>query len=127
MIVIIAQAIKNLRKKFGYTQKQVADLLGVDRSTYSYYELGRIKPDIKTVMKLAQVFGVHYTQILESEGINTLSDSSGSLSTQNDEDKLSMDFSELSQEEKNALVLFRMLSKEAKQEAYNFMCEKFKK
>ena len=41
----ISEKIKKFRKKINYTQKQVADYLGVDRSTYSYYELGKIIPD----------------------------------------------------------------------------------
>ena len=57
----ISEKIKKFRKKINYTQKQVADYLGVDRSTYSYYELGKIIPDVKTIMSLSKIFGVNYT------------------------------------------------------------------
>ena len=38
-----SEKIKILRAKNGYTQKQVADLLGLDRSTYSYYEFDGVR------------------------------------------------------------------------------------
>ena len=71
---LITEIIKKLRISCNYTQKQVADKLGVDRSTYAYYESGRIKPDIDTIMKLSTICKVHYTQILESETQEQFSD-----------------------------------------------------
>ena len=102
---MIADKIKDLRKKSKYTQQQVADLLGIDRSTYCYYELGRITPDINTVMKLAEIFKIHYTQILDSEKSMRFSDSSF--------EKISFDV--LNYDEKCLIMAFRTLSKERKE------------
>lgn len=116
-----------MRKRSGYTQKQVADLLGLDRSTYSYYELGKIKPDIATIMKLANIFGVHYTEILESEGSSSLADS---FSERNIFDKSSVEklcFERVTQEEKKFLNIFRDLSKSDREETMRFMSSKFNK
>ena len=118
---IISCNIRNLRKKTGYTQKQVADLLGLDRSTYSYYELGKIKPDVATIMKLANIFGVHYTEILESESSVGFSDS---FSGKNILGKSSVEkwcFEKVNQEEKNFLGVFRDLSKDDREETMKFM------
>jgi len=38
--------IRNLRKERGLTQRQVADYLQIDRSTYAYYESGRTRTNI---------------------------------------------------------------------------------
>ena len=62
---IFFENIKRLRKESGYTQQEVADLLNIDRSTYSCYEIGKIKPDVDTMICLSQIFAVHYSQILE--------------------------------------------------------------
>ncbi len=124
---IISCNIRNLRKRSGYTQKQVADLLGLDRSTYSYYELGKIKPDIATIMKLANIFGVHYTEILESEGSSGLSDS---FSGRNIVEKSSVEklcFERVTQEEKKFLDIFRNLSKDDREETIKFMNAKLDK
>lgn len=108
----------------GYTQKQVADLLGVDRSTYSYYELGRINPDIKTIMKLSEIFKVHYTRILESEISYRFSDSKNFENEENDDYKAAL-LGNLTSEEHNALMAFKLLPKDSKVEVIEFINKKF--
>ena len=39
-------------------QQDVADALGVSRPTYANYESGRRAPDIDTLIKLADVYGI---------------------------------------------------------------------
>ena len=109
--------------KFGYTQKQVADLLGVDRSTYSYYELGKIKPDVKTIMKLSEIFKVHYTKILESEVRYKFSDISDS-NYDNSDAKMVLD--QLTPDEYNVLMAFKVLPKDSKNEIIDLINQKFK-
>lgn len=50
--------IKRLRIEKGYTQKYVAEYLGVDVSTYAHYELARRTPDIKKLRMLAELYGL---------------------------------------------------------------------
>ena len=47
------------------TQQQVADRLRIERSTYTYYETGKTKPDIATLIKLAKIYNISYTQLLQ--------------------------------------------------------------
>lgn len=110
-----------MRAQVGYTQKQVADLLGVDRSTYSYYELGKIKPDIKTIMNLSKIFKVHYTEILESEINYQFSDSLSQKNGQNV--KLHLD--ELTPNEYRVLMAFKILPENSKNEIIKIINEKF--
>lgn len=110
-----------MRAQAGYTQKQVADLLGVDRSTYSYYELGKIKPDIKTIMNLSKIFKVHYTEILESEINYQFSDSLSQKNGQNV--KLHLD--ELTPNEYRVLMAFKILPENSKNEIIKIINEKF--
>lgn len=63
---IFSQRLRELRLKKGLTQKQVADMLHVQRSTYTQYETGRV-PSIETVRKLARVFGVSVDYLLGVE------------------------------------------------------------
>jgi transcriptional regulator with XRE-family HTH domain len=46
------------RKKFGYTQQQIADMMGIHYSTYGKMESGEIKVDIEKGLKLARIYGV---------------------------------------------------------------------
>jgi len=61
------EVIRALRKERGLTQQQVADYLNVDRSTYAYYESGRSKVSIDTVVKLAHFYQVRYAALLGPE------------------------------------------------------------
>ena len=73
--MLISSKIRYLREKVGYTQQQLANFLNIDRSTYAYYESGKTKPDIETIMKLSKIFNVPFTEFLESEHTVKLSDS----------------------------------------------------
>ena len=50
--------LRNARKSCGYTQKQVAEGIGVTESTYCGYETGKREPDALKISHLAQFLGV---------------------------------------------------------------------
>ena len=50
--------IRELREKYGYTQKKMSELLGIERSTYTYYETGKTEPSLRVLRKMAVVFHV---------------------------------------------------------------------
>ena len=64
------ETIRKLRKEKGLTQRQVADYLQIDRSTYAYYESGRSKLNIDVVVKLAQFYQVRYAVLLGPESVS---------------------------------------------------------
>lgn len=53
--------------KTKYSQKQVADMLGVERSTYTKYESGATEPSITVLRKLKQIYNVSYDELLHSD------------------------------------------------------------
>ena len=50
--------IKKLRLERGFTQKYVAEYLGVDVSTYAHYEAARRTPNIEKLRLLAELYGL---------------------------------------------------------------------
>jgi transcriptional regulator with XRE-family HTH domain len=52
------EKLKALRLRNYLTQQDIADKLGVTRSTVSNFEIGRRKPEIDVLEKLAAVYGV---------------------------------------------------------------------
>ncbi len=65
MYSMISYWLKYYRHECGLTQQQVADRLKIERSTYTYYETGKTKPDINTLIKIAKVYNINYTQLLQ--------------------------------------------------------------
>ena len=63
------EIIRKLRNERGLTQQQVADYLGIDRSTYAYYESGRSKVNTDVIVKLAHFYQVRYAALLGPEPV----------------------------------------------------------
>ena len=61
------EIIRKLRSDNGLTQQQVANHLGIDRSTYAYYESGRTRINIDVIVKLAHFYQVRYAVLLGPE------------------------------------------------------------
>ena len=49
--------IRKLRLDNGYTQKQIAKMLGVSQNTYSQYEIGVLNYPVDVIIKLADFYG----------------------------------------------------------------------
>ena len=59
MSVSFGKHLRKIRKtKTNYTQQQMADLLNISRSTYTYYETGKSEPNYDNLKKLARIFDV---------------------------------------------------------------------
>ena len=48
------EKLKECRKQAGYTQSDMAKLIGVARTTYAEYEQGKIQPPLDKVQKILQ-------------------------------------------------------------------------
>ena len=107
----LAQNLYKLRKSMGLTQKQVADAVGIKRSTYAYYERGTM-PSIELIEKFAQIFNVSASYIVFPEDI----DRSDRSSLSDGYEPGTMGFSTLSEIEQGLILKFRLLSPECKQE-----------
>ena len=63
----INEKLKYYRAKNNFTQTQVSAALGIDRSTYSYYELGKTIPSINMLSNIAKLFNVAIFDLLDTE------------------------------------------------------------
>lgn len=59
-----AKNIKDLRKQYNYTQKYVAQQLGITYQSYQAYELGITVPTLQNFIKLAKFYDVPYEDLL---------------------------------------------------------------
>lgn len=56
-----------LRKKKGYTQSELAEMLDVSRQSVSHWELGTIRPSTLRLKKLSELYSVPLEILLDDE------------------------------------------------------------
>lgn len=66
----IAEKIRSLRKDLGYTQKALAEKVGVSRKSIIFYETGERCPRPYTMRILAKVLGVSVEYLLTEDATN---------------------------------------------------------
>lgn len=59
---VFAERLTELRKQYKYTQRQMADILGISQPSYIRYENDTSEPTQENLVKLADAFdvSVHY-------------------------------------------------------------------
>ena len=61
---MLGENLKKYRKLCGFRQDDVAKVIGVDRSAYTYYENGKTEPNVENLKKIAAMFGVDMNALL---------------------------------------------------------------
>lgn len=64
---MLPENIRDLRKKLGYTQDQIAEYLGITSAAVTQYETGARPIPATTVSKLALLFSVEEYQLYQEE------------------------------------------------------------
>jgi DNA-binding XRE family transcriptional regulator len=62
----INEKLKMLRKRWGYTQQNISDLLNIPRSTYKSYEEGVSEPNLRLLKKLSDIYQISIDSIFDS-------------------------------------------------------------
>lgn len=114
--------LKELRKNSALTQKQIADVIGIDRSTYSYYENGKASPSLEVLIKIAKVFNVTLDYIIYGEESKTVQPVSVLTDNYTSYSKVDS-FVNLSLEEKNLLMYSRLLDSDSLKKLVDFADE----
>lgn len=70
----IGKNIKEFRIKNHYSQEEMAEKLYVTRQTVSNYETGRSRPDVDTLIRIAEIYGVGVNQLIYGENEMTRKD-----------------------------------------------------
>ena len=56
--ILLTKQLRHLRGYNAVTQREIADALCIDRSTYAYYELGETQPSLLMLVRLARLYDV---------------------------------------------------------------------
>ena len=60
----LVENLYRLRKAHHYTQQEISDLLNISRQAYSNYETSKRTPDLDSLMRLADIYGVSLDQLV---------------------------------------------------------------
>ncbi len=104
--------LQEIRKSSTLTQQEVANALGIERSTFACYEIGKTEPSIKMLYRIMRLFDVTLEEIYPS--VNGVADD---YEPYND-DKSDVSFSMLSEKEKELVLKFRLMEDQEKQELF---------
>lgn len=113
----IGKALRRLREKNGYTQAQIAEKVGIKRTTYISYENSKTVPSYDLVEKFAEIYGVTIQDFdNETKSRTNLEISSTVPSYQfTVEEKMA----ELTSEERMVIKYIRLLTSEERTDFFN--------
>lgn len=100
----LGQNLIFFRKMVGWTQQQIADMLNINRTTYTKYELGTSEPSLEILKKIASLLNVDMNTLLDENTISAVYDI----------DSVDDAF-QLSPEEIKLIAMFRQLEKDEKE------------
>ena len=113
---MLSQRLREFRLDHNLTQKNIADVLGVDRTTYTYYETGVTTPSPSTLYKLSKIYNVTIGYLMGVEE-NWIDESTG-LAKKGVVLSSGVDpIASLGKEERALLMYYRVLSSENKETA----------
>lgn len=117
----INERLRELRIKSGYTQVQIAKILNIDRSTYSYYEIGKTTPDVTVLITLAKVFNIPIENLLSDEGSQEIVSDSELKTNYIRSKKNSSHIYELSSDERILVGAFRSCPPEGQKKIMDYI------
>lgn len=64
------EQLRKYRLRNGFTQEQLAEIMGIAKSTISMYENGQREPDFETIEAFADIFNVNMATLVEGDHAN---------------------------------------------------------
>lgn len=68
MACLLHNRVKELRARFGFTQGDLGERVGVTRQTIGFIEKGHFSPSISLALKMARVFEIKVDELFWLEG-----------------------------------------------------------
>ena len=117
----IGESLKKVRLEHNLKQKDIAEAIGIDRSTYSFYETGKTNPPVETLCALAKIYNVTIGYLIGKEANNPeLRARASAVSSAVDPIAL------LSKDEQTLLIYYRLAQEDVKKEMLDELVKKYK-
>ena len=112
----VSEKLRHYREACALSQKQVADALNIERSTYTKYETGDSEPNLNTLVKIAAIYNVSPIELLPEATENPMIYKQLKDTVQSDSP-----IYQLNKDERSLIAKYRVLSKENKQQIHELM------
>lgn len=114
---ILSLRLRLLRIAAGMKQEEVANMLGIGRSAYTYYESSRSKPDYDGLITLSKLFHVSIDYLVGLTNMPEIAQRPQIADgVPNSELAIESSFGLLTKDERYMLALYRQLSGDAQSE-----------
>ena len=120
---MLSERIKKFRLAHALTQSQVAEALGIERTTYTYYETGGHEPNITRLKELAKLFNTDVATLLGADDMPENGFVADEMSAYNAFDT----FTELKKDEAMLVLYYRRLDSAKKAKLLKSVKEKYGK
>lgn len=105
--LLLGMRLRKFRKENGYSQSHIANVLGIERSTYTYYETGKTVPVIFDLMRLADLYDISMDSLLGFHADASDPRQPVRAAVRRKERYLSESVQDLSSEERQLLAFYR--------------------
>ncbi len=122
---MLGERLKKIRQACGLTQTDIAQALGIDRTTYTYYETGKHEPSLSRAQDLAKLFNTDLATLIGENDIP-----GGNFMVADDNVEYNVDFNsfnELKKDEAMLLLYYRRLDKSKQVKLLKTVKEKYSK
>ncbi len=116
----LADRLRTIRQEHRLTQQELANVLGMDRTTYTYYESGKTAPSAANLVKLAKIYNVTVGYLLGVEDNHPERIRSALVKLSSSVDPIS----QLPREERALLMNFRLLDEKDREEIVQLIKER---
>ncbi len=90
----LADNIRYLRKKLGWSQEKLAEMMGLNRGNIASYEKGTAEPRIGNLLKMMEIFKVEVKDLVEKDlaAMEELDEEITDLKNRNEEDSTEREY-----------------------------------
>lgn len=111
----LAESLKKVRKEHNLTQQDIANILGIDRTTYTFYETGKTPPSYFTLRRLANAYNCSLDYLTGEES------SAGRGAFESIVASRGFEAVSMKKEEQLVLMCYRLVPEEKKAEVLEYL------
>ena len=100
----VIKNLKKLRQEYGISQQKLADIILVSQQSVNKYENKDIEPDIDTLIKIADFFGISLDYLVGRTEIREMADRDRMSDLFSDEAKVVREYRKLTDKQKKCII-----------------------